>query len=78
MAVVDAQFVQCSKRGVRYKGFDGHKQVQDRKPQMVVDTDGYLIAAHIIAAHIGPDNANDQTGGRAVLEKLHHQGFACL
>lgn len=30
------------------------------------------------AAHVGPANANNRTGGRAVLEKLHRQGFARL
>ena len=37
-AVVDAQSVKCSERGVPDKGFDGHKQVQGRKRQLAVDT----------------------------------------
>jgi len=70
VAVVDAQSIKCSERGVLDKGFDGHKQIQGRKRQPAVDTGGRLLAAHV-----GPANENDRTGGRAVLEKLHGQGF---
>jgi len=73
VAIVDAQSVKCSERGVLDKGFDGHKQVQGRKRQLAVDTGGRLLAAHV-----GPANENDRTGGRAVLEKLRQQGFARL
>jgi len=73
VAVVDAQSIKCSERGVADKGFDGHKQVQGRKRQLAVDTGGRLLAVHV-----GPANENDRTGGRAVLEKLHRQGFARL
>ena len=70
VAVVDAQSVKCSERGVLDKGFDGHKKIQGRKRQLAVDTGGRLLAAQV-----GPANENDRIGGRAVLEKLHRQGF---
>ncbi len=73
VAVVDAQSVKCSERGVPDKGFDGHKQIQGRKRQLAVDTGGRLLAAHV-----GPANENDRIGGRAVLEKLRRQGFKRL
>ena len=73
VAVVDAQSIKCSERGVPDKGFDGHKHIQGRKRQLAVDTGGRLLAAHV-----GPANENDRTGGRAVLEKLHQQGFKRL
>jgi transposase len=58
VAVVDAQSIKCSERGVPDKGFDGHKQIQGRKRQLAVDTGGRLLAAHV-----GPANENDRTGG---------------
>ena len=73
VAIVAAQSVKCSERGVPNKGFDGHKQIQGRKRQLAIDTGGRLLAAHV-----GPANENDRTGGRAVLEKLHRQGFKRL
>ena len=41
VAIVDAQSVKCSERGVLDKGFDGHKQVQGRKRQLAIDPGGY-------------------------------------
>jgi transposase len=66
VAVVDAQFSKSSERGVLDKGFDGHKRIQGRKRQLAVDTGGRLLAAHV-----GPANENDRTGGQAVLKKRH-------
>lgn len=73
VAIVDAQSIKNSERGVLDKGFDGHKHIQGRKRQLAVDTGGRLLAAHV-----GPANENDRIGGRAVLEKLHQQGFKRL
>ena len=36
VAVLDAQSVKCSERGVLDKGFDGHKKSQGRKRQLLV------------------------------------------
>ncbi|OGX87427.1 hypothetical protein BEN47_10895 [Hymenobacter lapidarius] len=73
VAVLDAQSIKYSERGVPAKGFDGHKKIQGRKCQLVVDTGGWLLAAHV-----GPAHENDRVGGQAVLEKLHQQGFERL
>ena len=73
VAIVDAQSIKCSERGVADKGFDAHKRIQGRKRQLAVDTGGLLLAAHV-----GPAHENDRVGGRAVLEKLHQQGFERL
>ena len=73
VAIVDAQSVKCSERGVADKGFDGHKKIQGRKRQLAVDTGGRLSAAHV-----GPAHENDRVGGQAVLKKLHQQGFERL
>ena len=47
VAVLDAQSVKCSERGVLNKGFDGHKNIQGRKRQLAVDTGGLLPAGHV-------------------------------
>jgi putative transposase len=73
VAILDAQSVKCSEWGVVDKGFDGHKKIQGRKRQLLVDTGGLLLATHV-----GPANENDRTGGQAALQKLHHQRFERL
>ena len=73
VAILDAQSVKCSERGVLDKGFDNHKKVQGRKRQLVVDTGGRLRAVHV-----GPANEHDRMGGKAALEKLLQQGFERL
>ena len=73
VAVLDAQSVKCSEWGVVDKGFDGHKRIQGRKRQLVVDTGGFLLAAHV-----GPAHENDRTGGKAALKKMAQQGFERL
>ena len=70
VAVLDAQSVKCSERGVLDKGFDGHKKIQGRKRQLVVDTGGLLLAAHV-----GPAHENDRVGGKAALKKTGPAGF---
>jgi len=72
-AVLDAQSIKCSERGVADKGFDGHKKIQGRKRQLVVDTGGLLLAARV-----GPAHENDRVGGKAALQKLAQQRFERL
>lgn len=45
------------------KGFDGHKKIQGRQRQLLVDTGGLQLATHV-----GPANENDRTGGQAALQ----------
>ena len=73
VAVLDAQSIKCSERGVLAKGFDGHKKIQGRKRQLLVDTGGLLLVTHV-----GPAHENDRTGGKAALKKLAQQGFERL
>ena len=72
-AILDAQSIKCSERGVLDKGFDGHKKIQGRKCQLLVDTGGLLLAAHV-----GPAHENDRVGGKEALKKLAQQGFERL
>ena len=51
VAIIDAQSIKCRERGVADKGFDSHKQIQGRKRQLIVDTGGLLLAAHVGPAH---------------------------
>ena len=73
VAVLDAQSIKCSERGVLAKGFDGHKKIQGRKRQLLVDTGGLLLVTHV-----GPAHENDRTDGKAALKKLAQQGFERL
>ena len=59
VAVLDAQSIKCSERGVLDKGFDGYQKIQGRKRHLVVDTGGRLLAAHV-----GPAHENDRVGRR--------------
>jgi transposase len=69
VAILDAQSINCRERGVGDKGFDGHKKIQGRKRQLLVDTGGLLLAAHV-----GPAHENDRVGGQAALPQLRQQG----
>ena len=73
VAILDAQSIKSSERGVPDKGFDGHKKIQGRKRQLVVDTGGRLLAVHVGAAQ-----ENDRTGGRQALQKLALLGYSRL
>ena len=73
VAILDAQSIQCSGRGVADKGFDGHKKNQGRKRQLLVDTGGLLLAIHV-----GPAHENDRVGGKTARQKLVQQGFERL
>ena len=52
---------------------DGHKKIQGRKRQLIVDTGGLLLAAHV-----GPAHENDRIGNKAALQNLAQQGFERL
>ena len=73
VAILDAQSIKSSERGVPDKGFDGHKKIQGRKRQLVVDTGGRLLAVHV-----GPAQENDRIGGRNALQNLLQQGYQRL
>ena len=73
VAVLNAQSIKCRERGVLDKGFDGHKKIQGRQRQLIVDTGRLLLAAHV-----GPAHENDRVGGKAALKKLAQQGFERL
>ncbi|HLK96757.1 MAG TPA: IS5 family transposase [Hymenobacter sp.] len=73
VAILDAQSIKSCERGVLDKGFDGHKKVQGRKRQLVVDTGGRLLAVSV-----GPANENDRIGGHKALQQLYEQGYARL
>ena len=73
VAVLDAQSIKCSERGVPAKSFDGHKKIQGRKRQLLVDTGGLLLATHV-----GPAHENDRVGGKVALQNLAQQGFERL
>ena len=73
VALLDAQSIKCSERGVLDKGVDGHKPIQGRIRQPLADTGGLPLAAHV-----GPAHENDRMGGKAALKKLAQQGFERL
>ena len=73
VAVLDAQSINCSERGVLDKGFDGHQKIRGRKRQLILDTSGLLLAAHV-----GPAHENDWIGGKAARQNLAQQGFERL
>ncbi|AMJ67937.1 IS5 family transposase [Hymenobacter sp. PAMC 26628] len=72
-AVLDAQSVKCSERGVLDKGFDGHKKIQGHKRHLVGASGGLLLTAHV-----GPAHENDRVGGKEALKKLAQQGVKRL
>lgn len=55
------------------KGANGHQHIRGRNRQLLVDTRGSLLAAHI-----GPSHENDRVGGQAALQKLSQLGFKRL
>ena len=73
VAILDAQSIKSSERGVPDRGFDGHKKIQGRKRQLIVDTGGRLLAVHV-----GPAQENDRIGGRRALQNLFEQGYQRL
>ena len=73
VAVLDVQSIKSSERGVLDISFDGHKKIQGRQRQLVVDTGGRLRAARVGSAH-----EHDRVSGQAALQKLAQQGFERL
>ncbi|AIZ63343.1 hypothetical protein PK28_05875 [Hymenobacter sp. DG25B] len=73
VAILDAQSIKSSERGVPNKGFDGHKKIQGRKRQLIVDTGGRLLAVAV-----GPAHENDRVGGQSALQNLLTQGYTRL
>ena len=63
--VIDSQSVKTAEAGGE-RGFDGGKQVDGRKRQMVVDTEGNLLTVLVHAADI-----QDRDGGEPALNETH-------
>lgn len=68
--ILDAQSVKNSEWGLPDKGYDGHKHIQGRKRQLIVDTLGLILAAFV-----HPANWHDSKGGFDVLERLKKQRY---
>lgn len=68
-AIVDSQSVKLTDRG-GVKGYDGGKKVNGRKRHILVDTQGFLLAAKVT-----PADCNDRVGLAQLLGIIHgHYG----
>lgn len=70
LAIIDAQSVKNSERGLPDKGFDGHKRIQGRKRHLAVDTLGLVLAVSY-----SPANEHDSKGAISLLTSLFKQGY---
>ena len=55
---MDGQSVKTTERG-GIRGFDGHKRVKGRKPHILVDTLGLLIASRVEPANVSDRRAGE-------------------
>jgi putative transposase len=60
--VVDSQSVKSTAVGGEERGYDGGKKVKGRKRHILVDTEGFVLKAHVHSA-----NVLDQVGIKALL-----------
>ncbi len=71
-AIVDSQSVKTTEAGGK-RGFDGGKNINGRKPNVVVDTVGNLLAVIVNAA-----NSDDRVGAKEAFAELSADTIASL
>jgi len=60
--IIDAQSVKTTEAGGTERGYDGGKKVKGRKRHLLVDTQGFVLKAKVLAA-----NTADQEGAKQLL-----------
>jgi putative transposase len=60
--IIDAQSVKTTEAGGTERGYDGGKKVKGRKRHLLVDTQGFVLKAKVLAA-----NGADQEGAKQLL-----------
>ncbi len=69
LAILDAQTVKNSEWGLRDKGYDGYKKIKGRKRHIVVDKNGFVMAAVMSEAQ-----RHDSRDGYALLLTMNQSG----